>query len=74
MKNFAQIDENNIVVNVILTNDDFNQEGFIEYTSNKLAMIGFTYDAVRDAFIAPRPDNAIGFDEVTCSWILPERE
>jgi hypothetical protein len=35
---------------------------------------GFTYDATRDAFIAPEPDNAIGFDEETCRWILPESE
>jgi hypothetical protein len=36
------------------------------------AGIGYTYDAERDAFIAPEPDNAIGFDEDTCKWILPE--
>ena len=36
------------------------------------AGIGYTYDAVRDAFIAPEPDNAIGFDENTCQWIVPE--
>lgn len=35
------------------------------------AGIGYTYDAVRDAFIAPKPDNAIGFDEDTCKWIVP---
>ena len=38
------------------------------------AGIGFTYDATRDAFIAPEPDNAIGFDEDTCRWIVPEVE
>jgi hypothetical protein len=36
------------------------------------AGIGFTYDATRDAFIAPRPDNATGFDENTCQWIVPD--
>ena len=36
------------------------------------AGIGFTYDAVRDAFIAPEPDDATGFDEDTCRWIVPE--
>jgi len=35
---------------------------------------GFTYDATRDAFIAPKPDNATGFDEDTCQWIVPEVE
>ena len=36
------------------------------------AGIGYTYDVTRDAFIAPKPDNAIGFDEDTCRWIVPE--
>jgi hypothetical protein len=34
------------------------------------AGIGFSYDAVRDAFIPPEPSNAIGFDEDTCRWII----
>lgn len=38
------------------------------------AGIGYTYDEARDAFIAPEPDNAIGFDENTCQWIVPEVE
>jgi hypothetical protein len=36
------------------------------------AGIGYTYDAIRDAFIAPEPDNATGFNEETCQWIVPE--
>lgn len=55
MKNFAELDENNIVVNVIVTEDDFNQEGFVEYTSSKLAMIGFTYNQEADVFIGYKP-------------------
>ena len=35
------------------------------------AGVGFTYDEIRDAFIAPEPNNAIGFDEETCQWIVP---
>ena len=38
------------------------------------AGIGYTYNATRDAFIPPEPDNAIGFDEDTCRWIVPEVE
>jgi hypothetical protein len=38
------------------------------------AGIGYTYDKERDAFIAPKPDNSIGFDEATCRWIVPELE
>ena len=37
------------------------------------AGVGFTYDEQRNAFIAPKPANAIGFDEETCRWILPEQ-
>lgn len=36
------------------------------------AGIGYFYDEERDAFIAPKPDNAIGFDEVNCRWIVPQ--
>jgi hypothetical protein len=35
------------------------------------AGVGYTYDPKRDAFISPKPDTAIGFDEETCQWIVP---
>ncbi len=35
---------------------------------------GYTYDPIRDAFIAPKPVNATGLDEETCKWIVPEIE
>ena len=38
------------------------------------AGIGYTYDETRDAFIAPKPDDEIGFDEETCQWIVPKSE
>ena len=38
------------------------------------AGIGYIYDAVRDAFIAPEPATATRFDETTCRWIVPEPE
>jgi len=38
------------------------------------AGVGYSYDAVRDAFIAPEPVNATGFDEDTCRWIVPKVE
>ena len=34
------------------------------------AGIGYTYDAERDAFIPPRPDNAVALDEESCQWII----
>ena len=36
------------------------------------AGVGYSYDEVRDAFIAPEPEGNIGFDEATCRWIMPE--
>ena len=38
------------------------------------AGVCYTYDQIRDAFIAPEPNNATGFDEDTCQWIVPEVE
>ena len=38
------------------------------------AAIGFYYDETRDAFISPRPENALGFNEDTCQWIVPLKE
>ena len=36
------------------------------------AGVGFTYDPIKDAFIAPEPENALGFDEKTLTWITPK--
>ena len=36
------------------------------------AGVGYSYDAERDAFIAPMPENATGLDEETCQWIVPD--
>ena len=35
------------------------------------AGIGFTYDTVRDAFIAPKPYASWVLDEATCRWTAP---
>lgn len=32
------------------------------------AGIGYTYDVIRDAFIAPKPDGNFVLNEVTCQW------
>ena len=36
------------------------------------AGVGYIYDEVRDAFIAPEPEGNLGFNEETCRWIMPE--
>ena len=35
------------------------------------AGVGFTYDAVRDAFIAPKPFDSWVLNEDTCRWEAP---
>ena len=35
------------------------------------AGINFVYDAVRNAFIAPKPYPSWVLDEATCSWVAP---
>ena len=92
MSHWAEIDENNIVLRVLVgdNNDPAGDEGYqwlldnlggtwikTSYNANirkNFAGIGFTYDANRDAFIAPEPEGVIGFDEETCQWIVPEVE
>ena len=38
---------------------------------NNYAGIGYTYDTVRDAFIAPKPFASWVLDEATCRWGAP---
>ena len=38
------------------------------------AGVGFTYDAVRDAFIAPKCHNEAVLDEATCRWTCTNTE
>ena len=90
MSHFAEIDENNIVLRVLVgdNNDPAGDEGYSWFVNNlggtwiktsynrkirkNFASIDFTYDADRDAFIAPKPSDATGFDEETCQWIVPD--
>jgi hypothetical protein len=86
MSHWAEINDAGIVLRVLVGDNNEPDEGqaFMEslggtwiktsYNGNirkNFAGLGFTYDADRDAFIAPKPDNATGFDENTCQWIVP---
>jgi hypothetical protein len=89
MSHWAELDENNIVIRVLVgdNNDPAGDEGYqwlidnlggtwvkTSYNGNfrkNYAGKGYTYDANRDAFITPEPENSIGFDEEKCQWILP---
>jgi hypothetical protein len=86
MSNWAEIDDKGLVLRVLVGDNNEPDEGqaFMESLGGtwvktsyngtirkRFAGIGFTYDSVRDAFIEPKPNNATGFDETTCQWIVP---
>jgi len=85
MSHFAEIDNNNIVLRV-LVGPNYGDEGEAffnalggtwvktSYNGNirkNYAGIGYIYDADRDAFIAPKPFNSWLLDEDTCRWQAP---
>ena len=90
MSHWAEIDSNNVVLRVLVGDNGAPDEGesFMKslggtwvktsYNGNirkNFAGIGFTYDAVRDAFIPPKPDchpNKVTLDEETCIWSCPD--
>ena len=101
MAHYAQLDENNVVLQVIVVhNNDCMLNGVEDEERGELfcrslfgidtkwkktsyngsicknyAGIGYTYDAGRDAFIAPKPEchpDAVTFDEETCTWSCPD--
>jgi hypothetical protein len=89
MSHWAEIDENNIVLRVLVGDNNEPDEGeafmnslggtWVKTSYNStirknFAGIGFAYDAIRDAFIAPEPEGNIGFDEETCQWLMPPVE
>jgi hypothetical protein len=87
MAHFAEIDENNIVLRVLVTDNDYPNEGYDWLVENfsgtwvqtsynatirkTFAGVGFTYDSDRDAFIAPQPYESWTLDEDTCRWEAP---
>lgn len=100
MAYFAQLDENNVVLQVLsVSNNDAPDPfptgeaqgvAFLEslglgpnwkqtsYNANgdptkryNYAGIGYTYDAMRDAFIAPQPHASWILNESTCCWEAP---
>lgn len=93
MAHFAQIDENNTVIQVIVVEQDvintglfgnpatwiqtsYNTHGGVHSQGGtplrkNYAGIGYTYDAVRDAFVPPKPYPSWVLDEDTCLWQAP---
>ncbi len=86
MSYWAEIDNNNKVIRVLVGDNNQPDEGeaFMNslggtwiktsYNGNirkNYAGVGYTYDATRDAFIAPKPFNSWTLDEATCQWQAP---
>jgi hypothetical protein len=87
MAHFAELDENNIVVRVLVTDNDFPNEGYdwlvetlggtwVQTSYNatirkNFAGVGFTYDEALDAFIPPKPYASWSLNEETCLWEAP---
>jgi hypothetical protein len=86
MSHWAEIDENNIVLRVLVGNNSEPDEGeaFMNslggtwvktsYNGNirkNYAGNGYLYDAERDAFIAPKPYDSWILNEETCRWEAP---
>ena len=62
----------NYLANVLGLGGTWIQTSYNGNIRKNFAGIGYTYDAVRDAFIAPEPEDAIGFDEANCQWIIAD--
>lgn len=87
MAHFAELDENNVVIRVLVTDNDFPNEGhdwlvenfggtWVQTSYNRnfrknFAGVGSTYDSQRDAFIGVQPYPSWTLDEETCRWVPP---
>lgn len=60
MSTYAEIDTNNIVVNVIVADAEFvatqTDKIYVEYTDENPAGIGWTYDETTNTFTPPQLD------------------
>ena len=54
-----------------LLGGDWKQTSYNGNIRKNYAGIGYTYDAVRDAFIAPQPFPSWALNEKTCQWEAP---
>ena len=108
MAHFAELDENNVVLRVVVIDNSeeadgenfctnlfktqapnywkqtsYNTLGGVHYNPDthqpdggvafrkNYAGAGYTYDAARDAFIAPKDRASFIFDEDKCEWVAP---
>jgi hypothetical protein len=83
VSHFAEIDADNKVIRVLVGDNNEPDEGLTfmqslggnwiktSYNNNirfNYAGIGYSYDEMRDAFIAPKCHDEAVLDEATCRW------
>ena len=84
MSHWAELDSDNKVIRVTVGNNNEGDEGYQWLIDNlggtwvktsynatirkNYAGIGYSYDAVRDAFIAPQCHEIAILDEAICTW------
>jgi len=73
LENDVELEHKGVTFCQLLFGGNWLQTSYNATIRKNYAAIGYTYDAIRDAFIAPEPEGNIGFDEETCQWIMPER-
>jgi hypothetical protein len=87
MAHFAEIDENNLVIRVLVTDNDAPNEGhdwlvenlggtWIKTSYNgkirkNFAGIGFTYNEELDSFVSPQPFPSWKLDKRNSQWKAP---
>ena len=87
MAHFAQLDDNNVVLQVIVVSDEheatgeqwchdfaggrWKQTSYNSRIRKNYAGPGFTYDESRDAFIPPKAYPSWTLNEETCQWQAP---
>ncbi len=87
MSHFAELDENNIVLRVLVGDNNLPNEGYDWFVENlggtwvqtsyngtirkNFAGIGYRYDEELDAFIAPKPFESWTLNRQTANWMSP---
>lgn len=87
MSHFAELDENNVVLRVLVGDNNMPNEGYDWFVENlggrwvqtsyngnirkNFAGIGYTYDEELDAFVPPKPFESWTLNEITCRWQAP---
>lgn len=87
MAHWAELDDNNTVLRVLVGDNNDTDEGLAWLNENlggrwvktsynatirgRFAGIGYTYDEARNAFIAPQPFPSWVLNDVTTEWEAP---